>query len=364
MASIVKIKRSSVQGKAPTTGNLETGELALNLRDQKLFSSDGSSVFEVGANLISSSIGTLTVGNSSPFTLPTSDGSSGQYLTTDGSGTVSWGTVSSSGGEEAYAFELTNLTTTATNTNPTFSVAQGPLSTTEVYHNGLKLSSNDFTANSTTVTLNVAPSVGDVIEISVKGYASSKDVTAKTFNYTASEDQTVFTGSDDFGTELENGIASNLVFLNGILLIANVDYTVSNTSAIELASGAANNDTVSIYAFSPVNNYVDVNANITSNTKTSSTTSEIVVDSFLATSYRTAKYLVQMTDNANTEYQSSEVMLVHNGTTTYTTEYGAIQTADVLGAIGSDINSGRVRLKVTPTYANTTIKVVRTAVTV
>jgi hypothetical protein len=53
MASIVKIKRSSVQGKAPTTSNIQEGELALNTRDGKLFSSDGSSVFEVGANLSS-----------------------------------------------------------------------------------------------------------------------------------------------------------------------------------------------------------------------------------------------------------------------------------------------------------------------
>lgn len=50
MASVVKIKRSSVQGKAPTTGDITAGELALNTRDGKLYSSDGSVVFEIGAN--------------------------------------------------------------------------------------------------------------------------------------------------------------------------------------------------------------------------------------------------------------------------------------------------------------------------
>jgi len=80
MASILKIKRSSVQGKKPTTSNITTGELALNVRDSKLFSSDGSSVFEVGANLAISSIGTLTVGNTNPYTLPTSIGTNGQAL--------------------------------------------------------------------------------------------------------------------------------------------------------------------------------------------------------------------------------------------------------------------------------------------
>lgn len=90
MASIVKIKRSSVQGKAPTTDDLQAGELALNTRDGKLFSSDGSSVFEVGANTSSINVGTLTVGNTTPFTFPTSDGTTGQVLQTDGSGNLSF----------------------------------------------------------------------------------------------------------------------------------------------------------------------------------------------------------------------------------------------------------------------------------
>jgi len=77
MASIVKIKRSSVQGKAPTISDIQSGELALNTRDGKLFSSDGSSVFEVGSNLSSLSVTTslttprLTVTDSSQTDLQT-----------------------------------------------------------------------------------------------------------------------------------------------------------------------------------------------------------------------------------------------------------------------------------------------------
>lgn len=94
MASILKIKRSSVQGKRPTTSDIQQGELALNTRDKKLFSSDGSVVFEVGANVHSLSVGTggLTFGNGS-FTMPTTDGASDQVLMTDGSGTLSFGSV-------------------------------------------------------------------------------------------------------------------------------------------------------------------------------------------------------------------------------------------------------------------------------
>ena len=43
------LKRSSVENKVPAAGDLETGELALNLKDQKLFSKDADgNVFEIG----------------------------------------------------------------------------------------------------------------------------------------------------------------------------------------------------------------------------------------------------------------------------------------------------------------------------
>ena len=91
MASTIKVKRSSVLGKAPTTSDIEVGEIAINTRDSKMFSRDTSlGVFEIGANVSSSTIGTLKVGNSSPFTLPTTDGGANKILRTNGSGTISF----------------------------------------------------------------------------------------------------------------------------------------------------------------------------------------------------------------------------------------------------------------------------------
>jgi len=85
MASTIRIKRSSVSGKLPNTSNLSTGELALNLSDGRLFSSDGSSIFEVGANVAS-----LTINGA--VTLPTSAGSNNQIMATDGSGNITFRT--------------------------------------------------------------------------------------------------------------------------------------------------------------------------------------------------------------------------------------------------------------------------------
>ena len=101
MASVVKIKRSLVQGKRPTTSDLQTGEIAVNLRDGKIFSSDGSQIVELGSNTNISTVGSLTVGNTNPYSFPTSDGSrADQVLVTDGAGTL---TFADQGGTEALA---------------------------------------------------------------------------------------------------------------------------------------------------------------------------------------------------------------------------------------------------------------------
>lgn len=48
--TVFKLRRSSVAGKVPNTSTISIGELGLNLTDKILYSSDGSSVFEIGAN--------------------------------------------------------------------------------------------------------------------------------------------------------------------------------------------------------------------------------------------------------------------------------------------------------------------------
>ena len=50
MASTIKIKRSGVSGKQPNTATLSVGELAINYKDQKLYSSNGTAVFQIGAS--------------------------------------------------------------------------------------------------------------------------------------------------------------------------------------------------------------------------------------------------------------------------------------------------------------------------
>jgi hypothetical protein len=70
---------------------------------------------------------------------------------------------------------------------------------------------------------------------------------------------------------------------------------------------------------------------------------------------------VDDTDNSN-KFQTSEVLLVHNGSATFMTEYGQVATSTTIATIDSDLVGGLVRLKVTPTSTNTVVKVTRLAV--
>ena len=91
MASIIRLKRSTTPGSIPTTSDISTGEVALNLSDGRLFASKGSSIFEVGANVHSLSIGSgsFSFANGA-VTFPSGDGTVGQTLVTDGAGNLSF----------------------------------------------------------------------------------------------------------------------------------------------------------------------------------------------------------------------------------------------------------------------------------
>ena len=49
MANIIKPKRSNTAGLTPTTSNLSSGELGVNMADQKTYINNGTAVVQIGA---------------------------------------------------------------------------------------------------------------------------------------------------------------------------------------------------------------------------------------------------------------------------------------------------------------------------
>jgi hypothetical protein len=103
----IQLKRSSVAGKTPNTSTLSTGELAINLTDKKLYSSDGSNIFEPAGNVTDINITGGIKANGS-------FGTNGYVLSTNGSG-IYW-TASSGGGINTAPSNIRNIVNTSVNT--------------------------------------------------------------------------------------------------------------------------------------------------------------------------------------------------------------------------------------------------------
>jgi hypothetical protein len=97
-------------------------------------------------------------------------------------------------------------------------------------------------------------------------------------------------------------------------------------------------------------------------TSSVATTSATVVDSWSATTYSSAKYLVQM--KKGTEVQTLEVLINVDGSNNVAiTEYAdVINAAASLGTTDADFSGGNVRLLVTPAAADTVVKVHKTLI--
>ena len=115
---------------------------------------------------------------------------------------------------------------------------------------------------------------------------------------------------------------------------------------------------------SPSFNAVTLNTNgyVTSKTFTTSSTAQVAIDSFATATYRSAKYIVQMTSGSS--YHVIELVVLHDGTTPSIAQYGEIFTGSSLGTFDASITSGNLSLLLTATNATTVIKMVRTNIAV
>ena len=92
-----------------------------------------------------------------------------------------------------------------------------------------------------------------------------------------------------------------------------------------------------------------------------SSTSATTIASHAAATYRTVKYLVQCTQG--TDYHSTEINLIHDGTTVYITEYGSLWDNASLGTFDATISGGNILLQITAGSASSmTTKVISTAI--
>ena len=172
------------------------------------------------------------------------------------------------------------------------------------------------------------------------------------------------------------------VFVNGVKLITG-EYTASNGSSVILSSPAFENDIVELIGYntistsgsgggggaSSLNDLTDVTLTLPAAgealvydgsqwvndytvTASTSSTSQTPIHTLSSSTYRSVEYTIQATQG--TKYHLTKILVIHDGTLTYPTEYGTVYTNGSLGIFDLDISGGNIRLLVTPSAATTT----------
>lgn len=99
------------------------------------------------------------------------------------------------------------------------------------------------------------------------------------------------------------------------------------------------------------------------NVQTSGTNTQ-VVDYFSLSEFRTGEYVVSVKNNNANGFQTSKLLLIHDGGTSQVTEYGVVYTNSQLGIFTSNANTTHCILEITPLVANTQIKAQRVLIPV
>jgi hypothetical protein len=86
--------------------------------------------------------------------------------------------------------------------------------------------------------------------------------------------------------------------------------------------------------------------------ETTATTSQVAIASFPISTYSGGKFIVQASQG--TARQITEVLVIHDGTTAYATEYATIGTGELMFSLDVDINASNVRILATTTSATST----------
>lgn len=86
----------------------------------------------------------------------------------------------------------------------------------------------------------------------VKASAATQQ-TISIYRYTATANQTTFSGADSGSATLAYSIGLINVYLNGVLLVPTEDYTATNGTSVVLVSGASAGDSLSVVTFTSFN---------------------------------------------------------------------------------------------------------------
>lgn len=187
---------------------------------------------------------------------------------------------------------------------------------------------------------------------------------------------TTVASSTSTGALIVNGGAgiAGAVYIGGETAInSGVTSTSPTTGALTVAGGAGIGGNLNISgtaAFGSTSSSAVVMGWVSNNSAYATYTSpgitntvQQVLDTFSTSTYRTAKYLIQLVDGP--KYHAQEMLLFHDNSQVYKTEYAVIFNTAELGTFDVDISSGNARLLFTAAAGVSSLvaKLTRTTIT-
>ena len=139
------------------------------------------------------------------------------------------------------------------------------------------------------------------------------------------------------------------MFINGVKLVSGSDYTATNSSTITLAENALSGDVVEVVTVTAADL---VQGYFTANTFTATTANQVLSSNAVAN--KSIKFVISAT-HASAGTHAAEVLLINDGSNAYFIQYGDVYSNASLFTLSSDINSGNMRLLITPANTNTTV---------
>ena len=243
------------------------------------------------ADLDVSPAGTGKVQFYGAYTFPTSDGSNGNALVTDGSGALSFGTVgdpSASDLTDAVARKDKRLYLNRPRVIDKFDVT---FCDSVLYY----VCTNDYKND-----------IVNIQKLSVVHNNSEAFISGVGINNSAAIDMPVFTAD----------VSGSLVVVKGEMTSddSSIDAIGGSTTFLKLPLGDNSS------AASSGNTELIINSDIDSASES--------FDTFAHGTYRGAKYFISVNNDSKTECENVEVLVVHDGTDAYMTQYGGVRTGD------------------------------------
>ena len=176
-----------------------------------------------------------------------------------------------------------------------------------------------------------------IITVDAQGHVTAVSTAAISTSWTISDGST--TQSIDGGDTLTVSGTAN-----------EVEVAVSATDTLTV--GLPNDVTVS-NDLTVGNDVILDNHRLQSITQTTTATTQVNLATFSTTTYAGAEVNIMAISNG--ERHITKLLITHDGTTAYATEYGEIVTNASLASYDVDINSGNLRVRVTPASATSTV---------